>query len=46
MKSIHIFLIKYIIFYYYRKQKEEERKLQTKKELEEYENTLKKDLED
>ena len=46
MKSIHIFLIKYIIFYCYRKQKEEERKLQTKKELEEYENTWKKDLED
>ena len=40
-----ILIILNIIFFSYRKHNEEQRKLQTKRELEEYENSLKKDLE-
>ena len=43
MKSILI-IFKYNFFFKYRKRNEEQRKLQIKKELEEYENTLKKEL--
>ena len=42
MKSIYF----YINFYLYRKHNEEQRKIQNKKILEDYENELKKDLED
>ena len=41
-----IFFIYFNIIYFYRKQNEIQRKLQTKKELEDYENELKKDLEE
>ena len=41
-----IIFIYFNIIYFYRKQNEIQRKLQTKKELEEYENELKKDLEE
>ena len=41
-----IIFIYFNIIYFYRKKNEIQRKLQTKKELEDYENELKKDLEE